>query len=74
MMIEPKNDVVKISTIRSDIGTCFTYKGDYYVTTQSDCGIGIFAFNLNHNCFLFENNINWNEDYVELVNLVVIEK
>lgn len=74
MLIEPKKDVVKISEISKDIGTCFTYKGEYYVTTEHDCGIGIFAFNLNNNGFLFNDDINWDEDCVELVNLVVVEK
>lgn len=70
MLIEPKKDVVKISTIRNDIGTCFSFKGEYYVTTERDCGIGIFATN----DFLFENDVDWYGDYVELVNLVVVEK
>lgn len=74
MLIEPKKDVVKISEIHNDIGTCFSFKGEYYVTTKRDCSIGIFAFNLNTNDFLFEDDVNWNEDYVELVNLVVVEK
>ena len=74
MLIEPKKDVVKINTIRYDIGTCFIFKGEYYVTTERDCGIGIFAFNLNNNSFLFEDDIRWDEDDIELVNLVVVEK
>lgn len=74
MKIEPKKDVIKISEIRKDIGTCFSYKGEYYVTTERDCGIGIFAFNLNTNDFLFEDDIRWDEDCIELVNLVVVEK
>lgn len=74
MLIEPKKDVVKISEVRHDAGTCFTYKGEYYVTTRSDCKIGIFAFNLNTNDFLFEDDVDWYGDYVELVNLVVVEK
>lgn len=74
MKIEPKKDVIKISEIRNDIGTCFIYKGEYYVTTESDCGIGIFAFNLNTNYFLFKNDVDWYGDYVELVNLVIVEK
>lgn len=74
MLIEPKKDVVKINMIHYNIGTCFIFKGEYYVTTERDCGIGIFAFNLNTNSFLFENDIRWDEDNIELVNLVVVEK
>lgn len=74
MEIEPKKDVVKISEIRYNTGTCFAYKGEYYTTTRSDCKIGIFAFNLNTNDFLFEDDVDWYGDYVELVNLVVVEK
>lgn len=74
MKIEPKKDVIKISEIRYDIGTCFIYRGEYYVTTEHDCGIGIFAFNLNTNSFLFEDDIKWDKDDIELVNLVVVEK
>lgn len=74
MKIKPKKDIIKISEIRNDIGTCFIYKGEYYVTTESDCGIGIFAFNLNTHSFLFEENIKWDEEDIELVNLVIVEK
>lgn len=75
MKIEPReNRTVKIDTIRFDAGTCFVLKGEYYITTDNDAGIGIFAFNLSTNDFLFNNDINWEKDCVELVNLIVVEK
>ena len=73
MLIEPKNTFVEIDMIKNDIGTCFKFNGEYYVTT-SDIEKDIFAFNLSRNDFLYYDDIHWEDDEIELVNLVVVEK
>lgn len=78
MKIEFKNELKKFKDIKKKVGTCFKYEEDYYVVTMPPMFVEkfnatIIAFNLIDNNFLFDDDID-EEDEVRILNLKLVEE
>lgn len=78
MKIEFKNKLKKFKDIKKKVGTCFKYEGDYYVVSAPPMFVAKFnativAFNLIDNNFLFDDDID-EEDEVRILNLKMVEE